>query len=106
MTARRNIFSLLISLTFLITLGMGAKAAEDPMALITELYTAAVKGEGPTLIEADERSAYLSKALMDLWAQIFLIDGGARVKTGPWPLAVSAPTSLRCDPRPGARQHK
>lgn len=69
MTSRRYIFNLLFSLSFLATLGMGAKATEDPMALITALYTAAVKGGGPTWIEADERPAYLSKKLMDLWAK-------------------------------------
>lgn len=69
MTARRSVLSLLFSLGFLAIFGMGAKATEDPMALITDLYNAAVKGQGPTWIEADERPAYLSKALMDLWAQ-------------------------------------
>lgn len=39
------------------------------MELINALYTAEVKGEAPSFIEADGRLDYLSKALMDLWAK-------------------------------------
>src|SRR6188768_760368 len=69
MIARRHVFSLLFLPSFLAIFETGARAIEDPMGLITELYTAAVIGEGPTWIEADERPAYLSKKLMDLWAK-------------------------------------
>ncbi len=69
MTAKLYIFKLLFSLSLLAIIATAAKATEDPMGLVTALYTAAVKGEGPTFIEATERPTYLSKALMELWAK-------------------------------------
>ena len=53
-------------------LGHGATAAAkapDPVAFITAIYRAAVKGEGPSWIEKSERPRYLSKSLVALWAK-------------------------------------
>lgn len=43
--------------------------ARDPVAIITAIYQAAVKGNGPSWIDKGERSQYLSKSLVALWAK-------------------------------------
>ena len=53
-------------------LGRGAAAAAnapDPVAFITAIYRAAVKGKGPSWIDKGERPRYLSKSLIVLWAK-------------------------------------
>jgi hypothetical protein len=46
-----------------------AANAPDPVAFITAIYRAAVKGEGPSWIDKRERPRYLSKSLVALWAK-------------------------------------
>jgi hypothetical protein len=53
-------------------LGCGPAAAAnapDPVAFLTAIYRAAVKGDGPSWIDKGERPQYLSKSLVALWAQ-------------------------------------
>jgi hypothetical protein len=48
---------------------VAAADTRDPVALITAIYRAAVKGDGPSWIEKAERAPYLSKSLVALWAR-------------------------------------
>jgi hypothetical protein len=49
--------------------GASLAAARDPLAVLTEIYRDAVKGEGPSWIDAAGRPKYLSKSLIALWAK-------------------------------------
>jgi hypothetical protein len=51
--------------------GRSAVAAETPgpLAVMTAIYQAAVKDQGPSWIDEGERAQYLSKSLVALWAQ-------------------------------------
>ena len=49
--------------------GALAAAAPDPVAVVTAIYQAAVKGDGPNWIDKGERPRYLSKSLVALWAK-------------------------------------
>jgi hypothetical protein len=62
----------LLAISMSALLGRGAAAAAnapDPIAFITAIYRAAVKGEGPSWIDKGERPRYLSKSLIALWAK-------------------------------------
>jgi hypothetical protein len=49
--------------------GAHAATVRDPLAILTEIYRDAVKGKGPSWIEAADRPKYLSKSLVALWAK-------------------------------------
>lgn len=46
-----------------------AAAPRPPLAVLNEIYRDAVRGKGPSWIEAADRPKYLSKSLVALWAQ-------------------------------------
>jgi hypothetical protein len=66
--SRRRFFAAGVALSLQCSVSLAA-AAREPLAILTEIYRDAVKGKGPSWIDAADRPKYLSRSLVALWAK-------------------------------------